>query len=148
MLSLQDIPIVGSPRLHLHPRSLAWWTWVVLACLLLLGLAGVGLARELAMAVAAGQSAVYFGRHRSLDHFPTQVRVAYAIWMAASFIVLPMFWIQAAGTTALTTVGYCPLARMLLVLPRNRSVPLTWQRLAVIAFHPPVRGSVRTELPL
>lgn len=135
---------------HINFTSPAWWTWIVIAGLLVAGLSGQEDARLAAMWIAAGQAALYVTRHRSLAHFPTQVRVAYALWMAASFfdVLVPLFWIQAAGTSALVLLGYCPLARMLLVLPWNRTVPLTWRGLAVMAFHPPIRGDVRSGLPI
>ncbi len=135
---------------HIKPREATWWTWMLIATLLIAGLGGNEAARQAAMAVAAAQALLYFAINRSLLHFPTQVRVVYALWMAASFVpeLTFMYWIQTAGTTALVLCGYCPLARMLLVLPWNRSVPLTWRRLATIAFHPPVRGSVLGGLPL
>jgi hypothetical protein len=34
-------------------------------------------------------------------------------------------WVQLVGTTAMIAVGYCPLARMLSLLPLNRAEPLT-----------------------
>lgn len=137
-------------RLHLRVSAPTWWIWAVLSVLLLMGVAGVEHAREAAMAVAALQAAVWFSRYRSLAHFPTQVRTAYAIWMAASFVpvLTPMLWIQAAGTMMLVLLGYCPLARMLLFLPANRTVPLTLARAARIVLHPPTAGSVLTELKL
>lgn len=103
-----------------------------------------------AMTVAGVQALVWLVRHRSLSHFPTQVRVAYAAWMAASLVpaLTPMFWIQTAGTLLLVLLGYCPLARMLLVLPANRKVSLTVQRAVRIVLHPPTHGSVIKELKL
>jgi hypothetical protein len=127
-----------------------WWIWAVVAGCLLWGLTGELLARHLAMAISATFAVIYLSRHGNVRHFPTQVRVAYALWMAASFVpeLTFMYWIQTAGTTALITLGYCPLARLLLIFPWNRTVPLTWRRLFIIAFHPPVAGSVLTGLPL
>jgi hypothetical protein len=135
---------------HLNLASPAWWTWAASAALLLAGAAGSDVSRLATMPIAAGQAALYLVRHRSLAHFATQVRVAYAIWMAASFapFLLPLFWIQTAGTTALVLFGYCPLARMLLLLPSNRSVPLTPRRVARIFLHPTTAGSVRRDLSL
>ncbi len=135
---------------HIKLKEATWWTWLLIAGLLIAGLAGNPIMRQAAMALAVAQALVYLAAHRSVLHFPTQVRVAYALWMAASFVpeLTFMYWIQTAGTTALVLFGYCPLARMLLVFPWNRSVPLTWRRLATIAFHPPVRGSVLGGLPL
>ena len=136
---------------HIKYTQITWWAWAVTAVLLLWGLfTGEMLARQAAMAVSLAQAAVYLARNRSLSHFPTQLRVAYALWMAASFVpeLTFMYWIQSAGTTALVVFGYCPLARMLLVFPWNRTVPLTGRRLATIVFHPPIHGSVVTGLPL
>ena len=137
-------------RRHLKTDSPAWWTWAVLSVLLIGALGGLDGARGLALLVAAGQGLVYLVRHRRLSHFPTQVRLAYLLWMAASFVpgLAVLVWIQAAGTTAMVTVGYCPLARLLLFLPANRSVPLTAQRARMIVLHPPTAGSVRDALNL
>ncbi len=137
-------------RLRLNVGDGKWWIWAVLSALLLMGVAGVEHARSAAMAVAGLQAAAWLARSRSVAHFPTQVRAAYAVWMAASFIpvLTPMFWIQAAGTTMLVLVGYCPLARMLLFLPANRTVPLTLARAARIVLHPPTAGSVLSDLKL
>jgi hypothetical protein len=135
---------------HIRLDRPTWWLWALLAALLIAGLLGYAAARYAAMAVAGLQAAAWLGRNRSLAHFPTQVRVAYAIWMAASLhpLLLPMLWIQAAGTTALILLGYCPLARLLLFLPFNRRVPLTLRRAARIVLHPPTNGSVLDELAL
>lgn len=136
---------------HIKYTQATWWTWAVITVLLLWGLfTGDMWARQAAMGIAAAQAAFYLLRHRSLRHFPTQLRVAYALWMAASFVpeLFILYWIQSAGSTALVLTGYCPLARVLLVFPWNREVPLTWRRLATIVFHPPIHGSVVTGLPL
>jgi len=51
-------------------------------------------------------------------------------------------WIQLAGTTAMVFVGYCPLARMLALMPWNRREPLDRERLVRVLFRPPVQGSI------
>jgi hypothetical protein len=135
---------------RLNIGSLASWLWVILAGLLGWGLTGEPLARDAAMALAFSQAVGYLSVHRSARHFPTQLRIAYALWLAVSLMspLFVMYWILAAGTAARVLTGYCAMARLLLVLPCNRSVPLTWRRMAIIAFHPPVHGSVATGLPL
>jgi hypothetical protein len=135
---------------HLNIGSLAWWMWAILAGLLVWGLTGEALARDAAMALAFLQAVGYLWAHRSASHFPTQLRIAYALWLAVSLMqpLFVMYWILAAGTAARVLTGYCAMARLLLLLPWNRSAPLTWQRMAIIAFHPPVHGSVVTGLPL
>lgn len=140
----------GGWALNLKVSDPRWWIWALLSALLLLGLFGYEQARLAAMVVAGCQALAWLARSRSIAHFPTQVRTTYALWMAASFVPLltPMFWIQAAGTTLLVLVGYCPLARMLLFLPANRAVPLTLARAARIVLHPPTPGSVLDDLEL
>ncbi len=135
---------------HMKIGSLAWWIWAILAGLMVWGLTGQMLAREAAMALAVLQAMGSLLAHRSLRHFPTQLRVAYALWMAVSLVppLFVMYWILAAGTTARVLTGYCAMARLLLLLPWNRSVRLSWRRIGIIAFHPPIQGSVVSGLPL
>lgn len=133
---------------HIKYREITWWVWFLIAALLIWGLTGAFWARQAALFIAVLQAVTFIANN--CRHFPTQVRAAYALWMAASFVpeLTFMYWIQTAGTTTLVLAGYCPLARMLLLAPWNRSAPLTWQRLGVIIFHPPITGSVLTGLPL
>jgi hypothetical protein len=50
-------------------------------------------------------------------------------------------WIQLLGTTALLTVDYCPLARLLSLAHWNRQQPLSWALITHTIFTPPVSGS-------
>jgi hypothetical protein len=74
--------------------------------------------------------------------YPVQVRIAYLAWMLVG--LLPwmgwMHWIQLAGTSAMVAVGYCPLARLLNLLPFNRSGPLTWFLVHRTFFRDPCAG--------
>lgn len=135
---------------HMKIASLAWWIWAILASLMLWSLTGQILAREAAMTLAVLQAIGFLFAHRSVRYFPTQLRIAYVLWMAVSLVppLFLMYWILAAGTTARVLTGYCALARLLLLLPWNRSVSLTWRRIGIIAFHPPINGSVVSGLPL
>ncbi len=135
---------------HMKIASLALWIWAILASLMLWGLTGQMLAREAAMALAFLQAIGFLFVHRSVRHFSTQLRIAYALWMVMSLVppLFLMYWILSAGTTARVLTGYCAMARLLLLLPWNRSVPLTWRRIWTIAFHPPIQGSVVNGLPL
>jgi hypothetical protein len=83
-------------------------------------------------------------RERRLAAFPVQVRLGYLLLLALGTVPYLGFihWIQLAGTTAVVTVNYCPLARFLSLMPWNRKRPLT----AALVWHtvvlPPVAGSV------
>ena len=132
----------------IKPRSLDWWNWAIVTTLLLAGLADIQGARETAFAIAAAQACIYLFTYRSAVHFPTQVRLVYVTWMAMSFLpgFIFMFWIQLAGTLTLTVTGYCPLARILMLLPVNCRFPLTLERVKRILLHPPTEGSVLEDI--
>lgn len=143
-----SFPAFSRPLRYLESRDRLWWLWLIVAALLWYGVAGCMTARYAALAISAALMATQLWHSRSLTAFRSQVRVIYFLLMVVSFvpILTPLLWIQAAGTTALALAGYCPLARTLLFLPHNRSVPLTWERALRIVFHPPMAGSVRGAL--
>lgn len=75
--------------------------------------------------------------------FPVQVRIAYVVWVAIGTYVPNMGWLMWITTVGLATnlfLGYCPLARMLLLLPVNRHEPLSWGLVQRIFLSPPVNG--------
>jgi hypothetical protein len=58
--------------------------------------------------------------------FPAQLRIAYAAWVALGTFVPGLTWmmyVTTAGLAANLAFGYCPLARMLYLLPWNREEP-------------------------
>jgi len=83
-------------------------------------------------------------RRGSLTLFPSQVRLAYILWMAAGLLpgMFWMHWIQLLGTSAMLTLGYCPLARMLSLLPWNRSQPFSLQLVLRTLLAPPDNGAI------
>jgi len=95
--------------------------------------------------LAALQAAHFLVLDRRLMSFPVQVRVAYVLWTTAG-LWEPLFffhWIQFAGTWAVVTVGVCPLARMLLLMPWNRDEKLSFGFVWALITTPPVNGSIR-----
>mmetsp|Transcript_39750 Transcript_39750/g.97693 ORF Transcript_39750/g.97693 Transcript_39750/m.97693 type:complete len:162 (-) Transcript_39750:193-678(-) len=75
--------------------------------------------------------------------FPAQLRVAYLAWVVIGTFVPYMSFmmaITALGLPALIFSGYCPLARMLYLLPWNRQHGLDAEILWKVAFQPPGPG--------
>ncbi len=75
--------------------------------------------------------------------FPVQVRVVYVVWVAIGTYVPYMGWLMWITTIGLATnlfLGYCPLARMLLLLPFNRRESLSWDVMRRIFLSPPING--------
>ena len=109
------------------PQDWTWWVWLVTACLLLIGLMGMPEAFLAALLLSIAQSVLFFARERALGAFPVQLRLAYTLLLIISFF-LPirwLFWLPAVGTFALVIFGYCLMARMLSLLPWNRTESIT-----------------------
>lgn len=79
-----------------------------------------------------------------LFSFPLQVRLAYLGLLTLGQLPYCSWinWIQLVGTTALITVDYCPLARLLSLMPWNRCQVLCWQFVRRALFSMPVSGSI------
>lgn len=90
------------------------------------------------------QTLHYLLREGSPRAFPVQVRLGYLTWLLAGLWgPLAFFhWIQLAGTAAAVLVDYCPMARMVSLLPWNRRAPLTLALVLRTFLRPPVRGSI------
>ena len=131
--------------LCLEFNKLAWWYWLVADVLLMLAL---WVARDYFVAALAFnlfQLCHFILRQRSFTTFPVQVRAGYWLWLLAGLApgLFWMHWIQLAGTSAMLLFGYCPLARMLSLLPWNRRQPFTLQFLLRTFLAPPTSGSIR-----
>jgi hypothetical protein len=66
-------------------------------------------------------------REKSVSAFPVQLRLAYLLLLAISFIpqMRWLYWLPTLGTFALVIFGYCLLARALYLLPWNRQESLS-----------------------
>lgn len=125
-------------------RSTEWRYWLLTDVLLLGTVLGCNWSLAALALVTAVHCLRFLARERSLGAFPMQVRLTYAALLAlgAAESLAFIHWIQLAGTTAVVTVGYCPLARLLALMPWNRRAPLDRARLLRILFGPPVQGSI------
>jgi hypothetical protein len=104
-----------------------WWAWSITAFLLTIGLAGLPFAFLAAGAVTGVQTIVMWLREKSWHAFPVQLRVACGILLAICFIpaLRWLYWLPTVGTYALLIFGYCLMARLLSLLPWNRTEVLS-----------------------
>ncbi len=125
-------------------QEMSWWYWLATGLLLAGALAGCPLGFAPAIGLTVVQTLHYLAREGSVKAFPVQVRIGYLLWMLAGLWgPLGFFhWIQLAGTAASVLVDYCPMARMLSLLPWNRRSPLTVRLVWWTFLRPPVRGSI------
>ena len=126
-------------------NDVKWWYWLATAVLLAAYLAaGLRATIFAAIALTAVQLVHFAARERELAAFPVQVRAAYVGLLMLGLYPPLVFihWIQLVGTWAMVLVGYCPLARMLSLLPWNRRQPLSAALVRRTFLSPPVRGSI------
>ncbi len=104
-----------------------WWHWALTVPLLAAHLAGVAGTLETAVVLCGLVGGYFFARIGRLRPYPVQIRVAYlGLLLVGSLPWMGwLHWVQLLGTTAMITVGYCPLARFLNLLPLNRDEPFT-----------------------
>jgi len=121
-----------------------WIYWLVTDFFIATGLLLWPPALFLAMATTGIHGAHYLLRSPQITSFPMQVRLGFLgllILGQAPFMAW-VNWIQLAGATALLTTGYCPLARILSLMPWNRTRLLSWDLFKAAIFTPPVDGSI------
>jgi hypothetical protein len=125
-------------------RDLGWWYWLTTGVFLLGVVAGCQASILAVIALILAQALHYRRREGAFSAFPVQVRIGYLLWFIAGLWdpLAPMLWIQLAGTTAMVTVDYCPMARLTALMPWNRSRPLSLRLVWRTFVSPPVRGSV------
>lgn len=106
--------------------SRRYWTLTALV------LAGALLGRTPALvppliALTLAQSLQFGVMHGSWRSPAAQTRVGYAVLLAAGLwpALEIVHWLQLAGTLSSITLDYCPMARIVSLLPWNRVEPLT-----------------------
>jgi hypothetical protein len=124
-------------------ERLVWWLWLVTWAGLLAGLSDRRF-YTLVVAFSAAHALLVLGllRFRAMA-FPAQLRIAYVVWVAVGTWVphlTVLMYVATIGLAANLFLGYCPLARMLHLLPWNRDEPLSLGLVARVAFTPPVPG--------
>jgi hypothetical protein len=78
--------------------------------------------------------------------FPVQVRIAYLLWVAIGTYIPGMtvlMWITTVGLSTNLFLDYCPLARMVSLLPWNRKEELTPDLLTRTFLTPPTTGKFK-----
>ena len=135
-----------SKRLFL---SLSWWVWAITALCLAAGLAGYFPGFHAAILISVIQTVVYDIKEASALTFPVQIRLAYTGLLV--LCQLPflnwLYWVPTVGTFALILFGYCLMARILSLLPGNRTEPLSLALVWRTFLTPPVLGNVHHGLP-
>jgi hypothetical protein len=75
--------------------------------------------------------------------FPVQVRIAYFVWVAAGTYVPNLVFLMYITLVGLATnlfLGYCPLARMMYLMPWNRNEGISFDLVRRVFISPPAPG--------
>lgn len=126
-------------------KSIGWWYWLVTAGLLTYGVTVSPTGFLIAIGLTVFQLIHYVIRERGVTAFPVQVRFWYLMLL---IVALPepmqlIYWIPTIGTWAQIIFGYCAMARIVSLLPWNRSEPFTSALVTKTFFSRPVRGNIR-----
>jgi hypothetical protein len=129
-----------SQRLFLMPRNLGWWVWAVTAFCLAAGSMGFSSGYYAAIAISAIQTVAFYFRKGSLFAFTVQIRMAYTglLILCQLPFLRWLYWVPTVGTLALVLFGYCLMARILSLLPGNRTEPLSLNLIRRTFLTPPL----------
>ncbi len=125
-------------------RDPSWIQWAVVTVLLWLHAIGVHYALAAAVVLCAGVAAAVALRLDSMRPYAVQIRYGHLAFLVAGLLP-PTAWIiyiPLPGTTARVLTGYCPMSRLLMLMPWNRTQPLTWSRVRQVVLAPQRDGGI------
>lgn len=133
---------------RLEYTDFRWWYWLASAIFLTAGVLGAPIGFQLVIGLTVVQLVHFTLRTRDLSAFPIQVRFAYLLLLLVAYLepLRLLYWVPTIGTWALVLVGYCPMARIVSLLPWNRTEAFSLGLVKRTFFSPPVRGSFRQHL--
>lgn len=124
--------------------------WQVTALLLAAHFAGWAGGLPIAIALTSWQVLHFSAFRRTPRALDVQVRIGYAglLMLGSVGPLWPIHLVQFVGVNALLVVDYCLLARLLVLLPWNRGVPLSARLVRQALFTPPVPGAIHHRLEI
>ena len=104
-------------------RNLSWWIWLGTALCLTEGLMGYSFGFLAAIMISLIQTVIYNLKEKSPLAFPVQIRFAYTVLLILCLVPVLrwLYWVPTVGTFALVLFGCCLMARILSLLPGNRT---------------------------
>jgi hypothetical protein len=116
--------MIGVPRSEWGNQA----QWAVTAPLLMASLAGVSWATPAALGLCALSTVFYAQKLHSIRAYRVQVRLGFMALVGLTAVpgLQGILWLPIIGTTAQVLCGYCPMARLLDLMPWNRGDPLSF----------------------
>lgn len=127
-------------------KAVIWSLWFLTWIGLLAGLVDRTF-YEVVVAFSAAHAFLILSLHGfQVSAFPVQVRIGYVLWVAIGTHVPYMtvlMYITTLGLIGNLLFRYCPLARMLYLLPWNREENFSFGMVVRVFLSPPVNGRFR-----
>lgn len=124
-------------------RKLIWSLWLITWVGLIAGISDQAYFEYVVVFSALHAVAFLVLFRFSVRPFPVQVRIGYFVWVAVGTYVPNMvilMYITLAGLATNLFLGYCPLARMMYLLPWNRDEKFSLDLARRVVFTAPVPG--------
>ena len=130
-------------------KEVSWWYWLATIPMLVAGIYGVTEGFYAAIGLTTIQVVHYLYKEKSIAAFPVQVRTGYLVLLVVGQLpyMFWIYWIQIAGTSAMVMFDYCPLARILSLMPWNRGEPFSINLMIHTFFSRPVQGNIMQGMP-
>jgi hypothetical protein len=129
-------------------KALIWSLWFIVWVCLVAGLFNRNFF-EYVVVLSAIHLVLFLMLFRfSFTPFPVQVRVAYLIWVAVGTYVPHMEFLMYITLLGLATnlfLGYCPLARMMYLMPWNNDEKFSLAFVGKVFFSPPMAGKFNLQ---
>ncbi|QOV88791.1 hypothetical protein [Humisphaera borealis] len=122
-----------------------WWQWAVTWVLVLTAVAGVcRYALAAAAVICLASIAILRSRDGSLGGYPAQIRIGFLVLLLLGSLPYGgwLHLLQLGGTLSMCAIGYCPMHRVLLLMPWNRTRRLDWTLIRHSLFSPPGAGGL------
>jgi hypothetical protein len=131
-------------RMPSRPRkALVWALWLITWLGLVAGMFNRAFFEWVVLFSALHAVFVWSLHNGRIMPFPVQVRMAYFVAVAIGTYVPYMVFFMYIALVGLATnlfLGYCPLARLMYLMPWNRDEPLSLELASRVALSPPRPG--------
>ena len=129
--------------------DLVWSYWALTTVLIAGALAGIEHSYQAVVILNIIQVIHFAMRERSVTAFPVQVRVTYLglLFLSQAPYMIWVLWWQLIGTTAMVSVKYCFLGRLMSLMPWNKAEKYSVDLFKRTFFTPPIDGNVLHGLP-
>ena len=145
---MNTIDTTKSTTAYFHP-GIVWYYWAATTVLLLGVVSGIEHSFQAVVALNVIQVIHFAIREKSVTTFPLQVRTTYLglLLISQAPYMIWILWWQLIGTAAMVLFKYCFLARLMSLMPWNKSEDYSIALIKRTFLSTPVDGNILQGLP-